>query len=103
MNSNFYEGRRDYPSTITQNVQDRLTYGRSDSLKNYIANQVMKTVGDVKQPTINQAVQGGINIINPQIQGEIRHQPVVAGTPCNRVLTKYENNRRNTQINKEKA
>lgn len=97
MNSNFYEGRRDYPSTITQNVQDRLTYGRSDSLKNYIANQVMKTVGDVKQPTINQAVQGGINIINPQIQGEIRHQPVVAGTPCNRVLTKYENNRRNTQ------
>lgn len=93
---NFYEGNGFYPTTETKNVQQRLLETRNNPLQNYVLNQYVQMSGQINRPVSNQAIDGGMSYLNPKIQGEIRYQPVVSGKPTNRVLTKYENNRRSS-------
>lgn len=66
-----------------------------DPNHNYTMAQVMKGMGDVKQPVVNQVVQGGFNIINPEITGDIKQIPHVSDR--HRWEVKTENKRRDTQ------
>lgn len=92
---NFKEGRGILPSSQTENLIEQIRLSKMDPNHNYTMAQVMKGIGDVKQPVVNQVVQGGFNVINPEITGDIKQLPHVSER--HRWEVKTENKRRDTQ------
>ena len=80
-----------FPVSEPQNLINTLDSSRLEPLRSYTQSQSIKFMGDVKTPAFNQAVQGGVNIINPQIQ-TVRQIPYVSDR--RRIPVKTENRRK---------
>lgn len=86
----FEEGRTNFPVNTHENLIEKLQMSRNSSFAPEI-----QGIGDLKEPALNQSVGGGFNIQNLQTTGPMREKPVIPVK--GRVLTKYENKRRDTQ------
>ena len=96
LNINFNTGRGIFPSSKAENLCDILRSSRLDPLRNYTQNKPIQFMGDVKAPALSQAVEGGINIINPNIH-EVRQIPLVSDR--RRTPVKTENRRKDKEAN----
>jgi len=85
-----------FPVSEPQNLINTLDSSRLEPLRSYTQSQSIKFMGDVKTPAFNQAVQGGVNIINPQIQ-TVRQIPYVSDR--RRIPVKTENRRKDKVAN----
>lgn len=92
---NLNDGRYYFPSSSTENLVERLLINRHNPGTLQIQQQQAQVIGDNKVSVLNQAVQGGANIMNLQVNGPIREKEPVPAR--NRVLTKFENKRRDTE------
>lgn len=95
---NINEGRNYFPSSNTENLVEKLLINRHNPGTLQVQQNAAYAIGDNKVSTLNQAVQGGVNIMNLQVNGPVRVKDPVPQR--NRVLTKFENKRRDTE-NKE--
>ena len=89
------EGRNYFPSSMTENLVEKLLINRHNPNTLQVQQESAQVIGDNKVSTLNQAVQGGSNVMNLQVNGNIRTKEPVPKR--NRVLTKYENKRRSTE------
>ena len=89
------EGRNYFPSSSTENLVEKLLINRHNPGTLQTQQQSAQVIGDNKISVLNQAVQGGANVMNLQVNGNIRNKEPVPKR--NRVLTKYENKRRSTE------
>ena len=89
------EGRNYFPSSMTENLVEKLLINRHNPNTLQVQQESAQVIGDNKVSTLNQTVQGGSNVMNLQVNGNIRTKEPVPKR--NRVLTKYENKRRSTE------
>lgn len=92
---NINDGRNYFPSSSTENLVERLLINRHNPGTLQVQQQSAEVIGDNKVSVLNQAVQGGVNVMNLQVNGPIRSKEPVPAR--NRVLTKYENKRRSSE------